>query len=341
MKKNALSELVIALSRYTNKKMFERLVSKTVRSIPESENLLAIRLIENTGREMLKQLMASNNLSIFGLPTLKLREFNIAVKVAKQLKHLSNIVGVQTTDTKLGLISVAMYTEIAEILKDGKKSKAHKLAIETRPVSARIRTLQFSQSTIEMLGDIDHDTEKLEDEIAEYVVNTITQHVISKITTVAKEIPVHIDQMQHATLATGSVMGVHNRRGRANMMLMNEATFQKFCNKVQRGLFQTADLQCGPFRLVGSFDRSIKVFVSNFVKNDSILLGYRGGDFDAGVFYVPYVPFITDGYTVSSEFESTPLFTILHNTFLIEKKSRYGGAPSDYYNHITIFEELK
>lgn len=337
MKKSAIEEMKLRAYRYANRTMFKLFVKRRLRSMPKFDNPIFAQLIKNSSEQILKDMLASDDLHPFHMNVEKLRVWSVAIQVAKQIENLSHIVGVQPLEGQIGLINSMLYVDISE--KNGGKRKSHELRIETKPMAARTRHVPMAASTCDFFKGDEEQWGYVEEEIVSAVIRMITQEVVETISGVSKETKVKFGELQPQIIKSAVEMGNGNKRGPANLMIMNPSTFSKFSKSLTPGIFHSANLRYGELFLAGSFDQNIKVFVCNFVKDNTILLGYKTGNFDAGLIYVPYLPFISDGYTISRHtFESHPIYSIRHNIYHIEKKSRFGGLPSDYYHKITISE---
>jgi hypothetical protein len=91
-------------------------------------------------------------------------------------------------------------------------------------------------------------------------------------------------------------------------------------------------------KYIGTLNGSMKVYCDTYA-NDStpVLVGYKGNDVDAGVFYCPYIPLMsTDVVLDPNTFEPTVGFMTRYAIVTLDNRATSLGNSSDYYGLVGV-----
>ena len=91
-------------------------------------------------------------------------------------------------------------------------------------------------------------------------------------------------------------------------------------------------------KLVGTLNGAMKVYCDTFAQTSTpVLVGYKGSEVDAGVYYCPYIPLMsTDVVMDPNTFEPTVSFMSRYAVVALTNKSTSLGNAADYYGLVGI-----
>jgi len=91
-------------------------------------------------------------------------------------------------------------------------------------------------------------------------------------------------------------------------------------------------------KLVGTLNGAMKVYCDTFAETSTpVLIGYKGSDVDAGVYYCPYIPLMsTDVVMDPNTFEPVVSFMSRYAIVTLTNKSTSLGNAADYYGLVGI-----
>lgn len=91
-------------------------------------------------------------------------------------------------------------------------------------------------------------------------------------------------------------------------------------------------------KYVGTLNGQMKVYCDTFANETTpVLIGYKGNDVDAGVFYCPYIPLMsTDVVLDPNTFEPTVGFMTRYAVVNLDNRATSLGNSSDYYGLVGV-----
>jgi hypothetical protein len=97
------------------------------------------------------------------------------------------------------------------------------------------------------------------------------------------------------------------------------------------------DLRISSSLFVGTFGANVKVYVDPYAEGDTVLMGYKGSELDAGLVYSPYIPLSSSG--VIRNPESGDFRVMLRTRYALTKftnsSTSLGDSP-DFFARATI-----
>lgn len=150
------------------------------------------------------------------------------------------------------------------------------------------------------------------------------------------------EKLAALTIALDNLSGriaIATKKAGANWMVVSQKIYTGLKNAsnstfvpAQNGQF---DITSSLF--VGTLGGSVKVYVDPYLTTDTVLMGYKGSEIDAGLIYCPYIPLSSSGVVRNPE----------TGDFRVMMRSRYGlyksvdtakslGTAPDYYATSTI-----
>lgn len=91
-------------------------------------------------------------------------------------------------------------------------------------------------------------------------------------------------------------------------------------------------------KYVGTLNGQMKIYCDTFANETTpVLIGYKGNDVDAGVFYCPYIPLMsTDVVLDPNTFEPTVGFMTRYAIVNLDNRATSLGNSSDYYGLVGV-----
>lgn len=88
---------------------------------------------------------------------------------------------------------------------------------------------------------------------------------------------------------------------------------------------------------VGTFGAGVKVFIDPYADGDTVLMGRKGSDLDAGYFYLPYIPLSSSGAVRNPETgDHRVMMRTRYGTYAALDPAKSLGDAPDHYARMTI-----
>lgn len=134
-------------------------------------------------------------------------------------------------------------------------------------------------------------------------------------------------------------IAMKTKKAGASWIVVSQAIFTGLKN-ASNGSFVPA--QAGQFDVssslfVGTLGGTVKVFVDPYMETDSVLMGYKGSELDAGLIYTPYIPLSSSG--VMRDVQTGDNRIMLRSRYGLYKATNPTtslGNGADYYAALTV-----
>lgn len=151
---------------------------------------------------------------------------------------------------------------------------------------------------------------------------------------------------EHASLALlinrqANLIAARTRRGPANWVVVSPTALTILQSASTSAFARTTE---GTFeapsntKFVGTLNSSVRVYSDNYANDDTpVLVGYKGSDNDAGLYYCPYIPVISSGTVMDpNTFEPVIGFMTRYGVVTLTNTASSLGNSGDYYATIGI-----
>lgn len=251
-----------------------------------------------------------------------------------QLESVREIVGVQPMTGPASLVYSSQQTELEQEEEKGETAENQENTVEacTRKLQTRlaIEALQDMEKTPnpdfekEIQAAIGSETAI---EHTAYVLNLISENShqvnIEKLNH-GKELSLHINR-------TANEIARRTRRGAGNFVIVDPLTLSLL---QAYGQFSptSKDEQRGSLTYAGILNRTMKVYSSLCISENTILVGYKGGagEIDAGIIWAPYILTMMTGPVVDNKTFQPVMPMATRNGYFLTKNAK------DYYVTMTL-----
>lgn len=265
-------------------------------------------------------------------PNEELDSERIAKHVLDHLMPLAEIIGVQPMSGPVGLVFFMRYFTSEEKTVD---SITHMtLEIQSAPVEAYSRKLmsKFSPEVVMDLSAHNIDVEyELEEAIAsEVAFEIVAEHLNHLVKLSGKEenfTYVNRDSCKVSLNKMSIDIGKETRRGCGNKIVISPVMYEAL-DLSNDSNFVAAEpkFKISSLFYAGTLHKTMQVYVSTAIPENTILVGYKGGsgEVDAGYIYSPYVMLLSTGMVMNPDtFQPEMRLMTRYGLFIMEKSSSY------------------
>jgi hypothetical protein len=150
------------------------------------------------------------------------------------------------------------------------------------------------------------------------------------------------EKLAALTIALDNLSGriaIATKKAGANWMVVSQKIYTGLKNASNSTFVpaQGEQFDISSSLFVGTLAGSVKVYVDPYLTTDTVLMGYKGSEIDAGLIYTPYIPLSSSGVVRNPE---TGDFRVMMRTryglYKATDPARSLGTAPDYYATSTI-----